>query len=160
MRWFSNSGLHVWTYLYLRLLKLKEFTKRRKFCNLNSQSWIWQVHVYCKCNKLQPPLTFNDFFKLITDVIRIIRGKLLPESLSYWRRIQTQRYKNVEVQCNRNLVTNSFTEKIINHVWNILKLNIEGIRYSGTRNIVGILHFSDILRLTKSIGFVLQLLPK
>jgi len=62
-----------------------------------------------KYSKSQLPVTFNVYFKLVTNVHPCNTRQTKPQvrNLHYQMTLKLM-YENVEVQCNRNLATNFF----------------------------------------------------
>jgi len=64
-----------------------------------------------KYNKSQLPATFNDYFKLITDVHPYTTRQTRTRKLVLLEARSNSGTKNAEIQCSSNMVTNSFRMK-------------------------------------------------
>jgi len=95
---------HIWN---CDLESCKHFTKQKIICNWKVSYNLGVCKFFYKSNKPQRRATFNDYFKYVTDVYFVIRGKLELDKLRCQWHMQLM-YENVKVQYNINMVTNSF----------------------------------------------------
>jgi len=115
------------TNIVTTIYKTQKILQLKHVYNLEDRKFLYEY------TNFQLPATFNNYFKLITDVHPYNTRKIKTQQFA----LPTTRWNSRAkmIKHSWNLVKNSFCNKKINRVWHFFQRSIKNMYYSATRNI-------------------------